>query len=98
MRMATGGDVVLAGFRLTREEWDDLDAESRALLLESDDEDDGAQLELPSMRLPSIGHRHHGDRDVRGVSDDGDEQPYVSIEVLVEQLEPDEAAAHQLLG
>ncbi len=38
MRLATGGDVVLAGFRLTREEWDDLDEVSRALLLGAEED------------------------------------------------------------
>jgi hypothetical protein len=47
MRLATGGDVVLAGFRLTREEWDDLDDVSRALLL--DNEEDLGALEAKAV-------------------------------------------------
>lgn len=98
MRLATGGDVVLAGFRLTREEWDDLDAESQALLLASDEDDvlqaPGAPVQL---ELPAIGHRYQGNGDVRRMADDRDEQPQVGIEVRVEQLEPDEAAADHVV-
>lgn len=79
-RLATGGDVLLAGFRLTREEWEGLDDESREILLRAEeerDDDRGSAMER---------HADHGEQD-QSVGEDGDDQPYISIEILAQELE-----------